>query len=69
MVEIVGGRFPGLLIELAVGAVAVATALLLLGLWWDERFVRAFQEQEQVAIRPESCFPSEARTGDRADAV
>jgi hypothetical protein len=69
MVEIVGGRYPSLLFELAVGAVAVATALPLLGLWWDERFVRAFQEQEQFAIRPEPCFPSEARTGEQADAA
>jgi hypothetical protein len=56
MVEVVGGRYPSLLIELAVGAVAVATDLILLGLWWDERFVRAFQEREQITIRPGPRF-------------
>jgi hypothetical protein len=52
----VGGRCASLLIKLAVGAVAVAIFLILLGLWWDERFVRSYQEQERMTIRPEPRF-------------
>jgi hypothetical protein len=45
-----------LLIKLAVGAIAAATFLIALGLWWDECFVHSFQERERITSRPEPRF-------------
>jgi hypothetical protein len=47
--------------------VALWPALILLGLWRDEHFMRAFQEREQITIRPEPRFrprrgPANGRT-------
>jgi hypothetical protein len=41
-----------------VGAVGVAAAAFLIAIcmWWDARFVRAFQETERMTVRPEPRF-------------
>jgi hypothetical protein len=50
------GRYVSLLIKFAVGASAPTAFLIALGLCWGERFVRKFQKQEQITVRPEPRF-------------
>jgi hypothetical protein len=63
------GRYASLVLRCALGGVATAASLILLGLWSDERYVRRYQEKEQIAIRLAGGTPWATELGRRGAAA